>query len=146
MMNDLGFYAMHLKEIWDGVTLCNLTVQSTLSSQVIEAQQHNEEAEGLRAKFLSGNAQERWMIHANQGLHYQGKLFIPVSCREEILREFHHSPLAIHPRGTKIYHNLHRQFWWSGIKRDVVIVVSKCLTCQKVKAEHQRPTRELQPY
>ena len=31
------------------------------------------------------------------------------------------------------------------MKRDVVDYVSKCLTCQQVKAEHQRPAGLLQP-
>ncbi|XP_058185831.1 uncharacterized protein LOC131303057 [Rhododendron vialii] len=78
MMNDLGFYALHFEEVRDWVTLCNLTIQSSLSNRVIEAQQHDEEAEELRTKFLSGNAQEGWMIHTNRGLRYQEKLLVPV--------------------------------------------------------------------
>ena len=31
------------------------------------------------------------------------------------------------------------------MKRDVVDYVSRCLTCQQVKAEHQRPAGLLQP-
>lgn len=31
------------------------------------------------------------------------------------------------------------------MKRKIVDFVSKCLTCQFVKAEHQRPARLLQP-
>ena len=31
------------------------------------------------------------------------------------------------------------------MKKDVVEYVNKCLICQKVKAEHQRPLGELQP-
>ena len=31
------------------------------------------------------------------------------------------------------------------MKRDVVKYVEKCLTCQRIKAEYQRPTGELQP-
>ncbi|KAA3487651.1 DNA/RNA polymerases superfamily protein [Gossypium australe] len=33
---------------------------------------------------------------------------------------------------------------WSGLKRDVTEFVSKCLTCQKVKVEHQFPSSLLQ--
>ncbi|GKG37579.1 putative reverse transcriptase domain-containing protein [Tanacetum coccineum] len=35
-------------------------------------------------------------------------------------------------------------YWWSGMKKDITVYVSKCLTCLKVKAEHQRPSGLLQ--
>ncbi|GKC20571.1 putative reverse transcriptase domain-containing protein [Tanacetum coccineum] len=36
------------------------------------------------------------------------------------------------------------RYWWSGMKKDIVVYVSKCLTCLKVKAKHQRPSGLLQ--
>ena len=44
-----------------------------------------------------------------------------------------------------MYHNLRRQYYWRGMKRHVEDFVRRCLTCQQVKAEHQRPTGLLQP-
>ena len=44
-----------------------------------------------------------------------------------------------------MYHDIRRQFWWSGLKRAVAEFVARCLTCQQVKAEHQRPAGTLQP-
>ena len=44
-----------------------------------------------------------------------------------------------------MYQDLKRLFWWPGMKRDVVKYVEKCLTCQRIKAEHQCPAGELQP-
>ncbi|GJY84544.1 putative reverse transcriptase domain-containing protein [Tanacetum coccineum] len=35
-------------------------------------------------------------------------------------------------------------YWWLGMKRDIATYVSECLTCAKVKAEHQRPSGLLQ--
>ncbi|GJU27785.1 hypothetical protein Tco_1166406 [Tanacetum coccineum] len=32
----------------------------------------------------------------------------------------------------------------SGMKKDIALYVSKCLTCSKIKAEHQRPSDLLQ--
>ncbi|WVZ80413.1 hypothetical protein U9M48_027886 [Paspalum notatum var. saurae] len=37
------------------------------------------------------------------------------------------------------------RFWWYGMKRAVVEYVAVCDTCQRVKAEHQRPAGLLQP-
>ena len=65
--------------------------------------------------------------------------------REGILREFHCSRFAVHPCGPKMYRDLHRQYYWSGMKRHVGDFVRRCLTCQQVKAEHQKPTGLLQP-
>ncbi|GJR15064.1 putative nucleotidyltransferase, ribonuclease H [Tanacetum coccineum] len=44
-----------------------------------------------------------------------------------------------------LFHDLKQHFWWSGMKRDVATFVSKCLTCQQVKIEHQRASGLLQP-
>nr|GFA03345.1 transposon Ty3-I Gag-Pol polyprotein [Tanacetum cinerariifolium] len=58
--------------------------------------------------------------------------------KEALLTEAHSSPFSVHPGSTKMYHDLKQYFWWSGMKRDVAMFVSKCLICQQVKIEHQR--------
>ena len=50
--------------------------------------------------------------------------------REEIPREFHYSHFAVHPGGTKMYHALRRQCYWSGMKQQVGDFVRPCLTCK----------------
>ncbi|KAL8126138.1 hypothetical protein AgCh_013427 [Apium graveolens] len=45
---------------------------------------------------------------------------------------------------TKMYRDLKKHFWWSGMKGDIVEFVGKCLTCQQVKIDHQRPSGLLQ--
>ena len=80
-----------------------------------------------------------WVLHSDQGLRYKSRLFVPLSSRDDVLREFHHSRLAVYPGGTKMYHDLCRQFWWRRMKKDVALFVSKCLNCQQVKAKHYKP-------
>jgi hypothetical protein len=46
---------------------------------------------------------------------------------------------------NKMYHDLKATYWWYGMKRDVAEYVALCDTCQRVKAEHQRPAGLLQP-
>ena len=42
-------------------------------------------------------------------------------------------------------HDLHRQYYWSGMKTHVEDFIRQCLKCQQIKAEHQRPMGLLQP-
>nr|GFC64861.1 putative reverse transcriptase domain-containing protein [Tanacetum cinerariifolium] len=79
---------------------------------------------------------------------WQGtRLCVPndASLREALLTEAHSSPFSVHPGSTKMYHDLKQHFWWSSMKRDVAMFVSRCLICQQVKIEHQRASGLLQP-
>ena len=71
-------------------------------------------------------------------LWYRGRIVVPwlADLREEILRKFHCSRFVVHPSGTKMYHDLCRQYCWSGMKKQVRDFVRRCLTCQQVKAEN----------
>ncbi|GKA42141.1 putative reverse transcriptase domain-containing protein [Tanacetum coccineum] len=40
----------------------------------------------------------------------------------------------------KMYQDVKEYYWWSGMKKDVVLYVGKCLTCAKVRAEYQNPS------
>ena len=77
-------------------------------------------------------------------LRFQGRVCIPDNDKM-ILEESHRSSLSIHPRATKMYHDLKKLFWWSGLKRDVAQFVYTCLICQKSKVEHQKPVGLLTP-
>jgi len=57
-----------------------------------------------------------------------------------MLSEGHKSKLNLHPKMTKMYQDLKKSYWWHGIKNDVANFVATCLTRQKSKIEHQRPT------
>ena len=65
--------------------------------------------------------------------------------KKSILEEAHWGSFAMHPGSTKMYQDLKTSYWWSGMKRDVLEFVTKCMVCQKVKAEHQVPSELLPP-
>ena len=44
-----------------------------------------------------------------------------------------------------MYQDLKERYRWYGMKRDIDEYVALCDTCQRVKAEHQRPAGLLQP-
>nr|GEW22891.1 putative reverse transcriptase domain-containing protein [Tanacetum cinerariifolium] len=74
---------------------------------------------------------------------WQGtRLCVPndASLREALLTEAHSSPFSVHPGSTKMYHDLKQHFWWSGMKRDIAMFVSRCLICQQ--SAHFLPIRK----
>ncbi|GJW34392.1 putative reverse transcriptase domain-containing protein [Tanacetum coccineum] len=58
--------------------------------------------------------------------------------------EAHKSKYSVHPGVDKMYYDLRDRYCWPEMKKDIAEYVSKCLTCLKVKAEHQRPSGLLQ--
>ena len=101
----------------------------------------------IRDRVQSGMGDEGWTIHVDGSLQYRGWVVVPqlTDLREEILREFHCSRFSVHPGGTKMYQDLRRQYYWSGMKRHVGDFFRRCLTVQQVKDEHQKPAGLLQP-
>ncbi|GKD36436.1 putative reverse transcriptase domain-containing protein [Tanacetum coccineum] len=45
----------------------------------------------------------------------------------------------------RLMKHIFEDYWWPNMKADIATYVSKCLTCAKVKAEHQKPSGLLQP-
>ncbi|GJT60709.1 putative reverse transcriptase domain-containing protein [Tanacetum coccineum] len=64
--------------------------------------------------------------------------------RDLVMHESHKSKYSIHPGSDKMYQDLKLLYWWPNMKADIATYVSKCLTCAKVKAEHQKPSGLLQ--
>ncbi|GJU02878.1 putative reverse transcriptase domain-containing protein [Tanacetum coccineum] len=60
------------------------------------------------------------------------------------MNEAYHIKYSVHPRVDKMYYDLGDLYWWPEMKKDIALHVSKCLTCSKVKAEHQKPSGLLQ--
>ena len=114
---------------------------------MIESQWQDVEIVSIRDRVQSGTGYEGWTVHADGSLRYMGRVVVPqlTDLREEILREFHCSRFTVHLGGTKMYQYLRCQYYWSGMKRHVRNFVRRCLTCQQVKDEHQKPAGLLQP-
>lgn len=80
-------------------------------------------------------------------LMFGTRLCVPnvATLKREILEEAHSSAYAMHPGSTKMYRDLREHYWWFGMKREIARFVSRCLVCQQVKTERQRPAGLLQP-
>ncbi|GJU11254.1 putative reverse transcriptase domain-containing protein [Tanacetum coccineum] len=74
------------------------------------------------------------------GLNNKSWLLCYDDLRTLIMSESHKSKYSVHPGSDKMYQDMKQLYWWPNMKADIAIYVSKCLTCLKVKAEHQRPS------
>ena len=83
---------------------------------------------------------EVWTIDTERAYKCRGGLCVPNEgqLKKDISNKAHKSRMTVHPGGTKMYNDVKRNFWWEGMKREVAINVSQCLTCQQVKEEHQK--------
>ena len=110
--------------------LGSLVATSSLLSRVIESQGQDAEIVSIKDRVQSGTGDEGWTVHTDGSLRYRGRVVVPqlIDLREEILREFHCSRFSVHPGGMKMYQDLCRQYYWSGMKRHVRDFIRLCLT------------------
>ncbi|WVZ89058.1 LOW QUALITY PROTEIN: hypothetical protein U9M48_035516 [Paspalum notatum var. saurae] len=120
-------------------TAAAFEAEPTLEQDIREHQKNDEKLQEIRELLKSGKAPH--FREDEQGiLWYKNRII-----RKLILSEAHDTAYSIHPGSTKMYYDLKERFWWYGMKRAVAEYVAICDTCQRVKAEHQRPAGLLQP-
>ncbi|GJX57643.1 putative reverse transcriptase domain-containing protein [Tanacetum coccineum] len=80
--------------------------------------------------------------------YYLDRIWVPLTgdVRTLIMDKAHKSKYSVHPGADTMYYDLRDMYWWPGMKKDIALYVSKCLTCSKIKAEHQRPFGLLQKH
>ncbi|GJV54678.1 reverse transcriptase domain-containing protein [Tanacetum coccineum] len=90
---------------------------------------------------------ERYFEQQDDGeIYFFDHIWIPSvgDVRKLIIDEAHTSRYSVHPGVDKMYYDLRDLYWWPGMKRDIAEYVSRCLTCSKIKSEHQKPSGFLQ--
>ncbi|KAK1427827.1 hypothetical protein QVD17_16523 [Tagetes erecta] len=117
------------------------TVQSNLKSFILNAQQTSVTTGNMYTEMSCG-VENQLVTKSDDLLYFMDRIWIPNrdNLRTIILNEAHKSRYSIHPGSDKMYMDLRKQYWWPGMKKDIALYVAKCLTCSKVKAEHQRPS------
>ena len=126
--------------------LAALHVQPLLLGQIKEQQQKDEKFSEIIYEVRKEKREDFTL--ADDGTLMVGKrICVPdkEKLKFQLLDEAHQTPYSVHPGATKMYQDLKQHYWWPGMKRDVIGYVERCLTCQQVKAEHQRPAGLLQP-
>jgi hypothetical protein len=127
-------------------TLSNLVLESTIQSQIIEAQKVNKGIAHIKEQVEAGKA-TCFRIDEKGVLWFKHRLVVPkvLELHQQILDEAHLSRYSIHPGSSKIYQDLKKRFWWTKMKIEIARYVAKCDICQRVKAVHLKYVGPLQP-
>ncbi|GJT45587.1 putative reverse transcriptase domain-containing protein [Tanacetum coccineum] len=127
-----------------------MTIGLDLPKQILNAQTEARKPENIKNEDVGGmlveNAKnpeairtEKLEPRADGTLCLNGRSWLPCygDLRTVIMHESHKSKYSIHPGSDKMYQDMKKLYWWPNMKADIATYVSKCLTCAKVKAEHQ---------
>ncbi|KAK2452132.1 hypothetical protein QL285_011125 [Trifolium repens] len=100
-----------------------------------------------RLALIEQGKETDFKVDENGVIRFRERVCVPniPELKRKILEEGHRSGLSIHPGATKMYQDLKKLFWWPSMKKEVAEFAYACLTCQKSKVEHQRPSGLLQP-
>ena len=145
-MQTLRALNAHLSLSDDGTVVAELIARQNMLNLVLEAQKNDKKISAI-VKQIEDSKETEFEVKEDGVLYYKDRVCVPDDndLRKAILEEAHSGFFTIHPGSTKMYQDLKMSFWWSGMKRDVSEFVTKCLVCERVKAEHQVPSGLLQP-
>jgi hypothetical protein len=126
--------------------LNNIALIPTIKEDGIAAQRTDVEMGHIRRRLELGEAQ-CFRQDAIGILWFKDRLVVPKNFKlhHKIMDETHCSRYSIHPGTNKMYQDFKKSFSWIRMKREIVKYVSECDTCRRVKADHLRPTGNLQP-
>ncbi|GKE04998.1 putative reverse transcriptase domain-containing protein, partial [Tanacetum coccineum] len=128
------------------VRVLMMIVHNDLHKQIREAQEEAMKGENVEAANLGRLIKPIFKFCPDGTRCFRNRVWLPIfgRLRDLVMHESHKSKYSICLGSDKMYQDLKPLYWWPNIKADIATYVSKCLTCAKVKAEHQKPSGLLQ--
>nr|GEW99958.1 putative reverse transcriptase domain-containing protein [Tanacetum cinerariifolium] len=123
-----------------------MTVHPSLHKQIRNTQSEALEKKNVEAENLGRLIKPIFEIHPDGTRYHDKRISLPKfsGLKDLIMHKSHKSKYSIHPGSDKMYQDPKQLYWWPNMKADIATYVSMCLTCAKVKGEHQKPSSLLQ--
>ncbi|GKD43632.1 putative reverse transcriptase domain-containing protein [Tanacetum coccineum] len=123
-----------------------IIVHNDLPKQICKAQGEAMKRKNVKAEHLGRLIKPIFEFCPDGTRCFGNHVWLPrfSELRDLVMHESHKSKYSIHPGSDKMYQDLKLLYWWPNMKANIATYVSKCLTCAKVKAEHQKPSGLLQ--
>ncbi|GJZ11673.1 putative reverse transcriptase domain-containing protein [Tanacetum coccineum] len=127
------------------VRALSMPIHSNIKVVILEAQSEASKDVNSPIEMLRG-LEKQFEKKEDGGLYFVEQIWVSVygNLRTLIMNEAHNIKYFVHPGSDKMYYDLRDLYWWPRMKKDIAMYISKCLTCSKVKAEHQKPSGLLQ--
>ncbi|CAJ2661993.1 unnamed protein product [Trifolium pratense] len=128
------------------MTLAWSEPQYNFTQQVKEAIQQDDNLLEIIQKCLQGLAPTNYTVREGI-LYWKHRMVIPPKATliQQILEEFHTSPIGGHAGMTRTLARIKSQFYWSAMKKDIFDYVQNCLVCQQAKTTNTLLAGLLQP-
>ncbi|GJV70623.1 putative reverse transcriptase domain-containing protein [Tanacetum coccineum] len=132
---------------------CEIRYHPGKANVILEAQTKARKPENLKYENVGGMLienskdpekprKEKLEPRADGTMCFNNRSWLPCygDLRTLIIHESHKSKYSVRPGSDKMYQDMKQLYWWPNMKADIATYVSKCLTCLRVKAEHQKPS------
>jgi hypothetical protein len=135
-------------QVLPNLSVFDITFMPTLRDEIIADQKNDEGMDHIKRGMKEGDLNVTCFREDVEGtLWFKERLLVPrkEALKKKILDEAHTSRYSIHPRSTKMYHDLMQQFWWIRMKNEAARYIFECDTCWKFKADYMKLGVLLQP-
>nr|GEU56283.1 putative reverse transcriptase domain-containing protein [Tanacetum cinerariifolium] len=128
-----------------------MTIGQDLPRQILKAQTKARKPKNIMSEDVGGMLienskdpekprKEKLEPHSDGTLCLNNRSWLPCygELRTLIMHESYKSKYFVHPGSDKMYQDMKLLYRWPNMKVNIATYISKCLTCLKVKAEHQK--------